>query len=178
MFRRLVFGLVAVTALCSTVVAEAQPYPRRVREVRLIQGETIRALSIKNGDEIRVTCEGGYDPDPGYPRPMPPRARQACVVMYNAPSQCGLYTIFVDGAPMTGCIGSIDQVTDKVGELERAGVCERNRMAPPCELKYNAPSQCGLYTVFAAGRAVTGCIGSVDQATQTIQKLRAAGACY
>ncbi|MES2964661.1 MAG: hypothetical protein V4760_12280 [Bdellovibrionota bacterium] len=182
MIRNLMLGLVAVTSLCTTVTAQAQRYPAppRPREVRLERGETIRAISARTGEDIRVTCDGrggpGPGPGPGYPQPGP--ARAACVVKYNAPSACGLYTIFANNAPITGCIGSIDQVILKVQELDQAGICETNRIAPACELKYNAPSACGLYTVFAAGQAVTGCIGSTQEATKQMEKLRTAGACY
>jgi hypothetical protein len=183
-FRSLILGLVAITAICSTTTAQAQRYPGpgRTREVRLERGETVRAISIKNGDEIRVSCEDRGGPGrPGpYPQPgpYPGPARKVCEVRYNAPNACSLYTIFVDNAPMTGCIGSIEAVTQKVQELDRSGICEMNTIAPPCELKYNAPSACSLYTIFAAGAPITGCIGSTQAATQAMEKLRATGACY
>ena len=185
MIRQLMLGLVAVASLCTTLTAHAQRYPgpgegrRGVREVVLERGESVSAISLKRGDQIRVSCEGRGGPGPGPgPIPYPGPARKVCEVRYDAPSACSLYTIFVDNAPMTGCIGSIESVTQKVQELDRSGICEQNRMAPPCELKYNAPSACSLYTIFAAGRAITGCLGSTQAATQAMEKLRITGACY
>jgi len=176
--RKFVLGFVALTALCG--IANAQGYPQPVRQVRLRSGDVVRAISVRDGRQIQISCEGG-----GYPQPMPPpapypppRAPKYCEVKYNAPGACGLYTIFVEGSPITGCIGSIEDVTSKVRELAASGICDVNQIAPSCDLKYNAPGACGLYTVFAGASPITGCIGSTQDATATIQKLRAAGACY